>query len=229
MPGRPAAATLVAGLGLAGLLSTALPAGQIRPLREPVTPGAVDALAPGKLLVATRRLPDPNFANTVILLTDLNGDGAVGLVLNRPSKVTLAKVFPHLVPNMATTGHAFLGGPVDTTRPMALLRAAQGTAGSRHVVDGVHVATSRDAVDAAVVAGSTSSRLRVYLGYAGWGAGQLQAETAQGAWHVLDGAADVVFHAEPASLWQRQIARTELIQARDERPRTGLVSRAGWW
>jgi putative transcriptional regulator len=221
MPVRTAAAALVA-LGLAGVLSTGVPAAQIRPLRERVTRGAVDALGAGKLLVAARRLPDPNFANTVILLTDVTGDGAVGLVLNRPSKVPLGKVFPHLVPNMATTAHAFLGGPVDATRPMALLRASPAPAGSRHVVDGVHVATARDPVDAAVVAGSTSSRLRIYLGYAGWGAGQLQAETAQGAWHVLEGAGDIVFDAEPASLWQRQIARTELIQARGVGPSTGL-------
>jgi putative transcriptional regulator len=230
VPISPATAgTVAAAFGLAAVLSTALPAAQIPPLREPVTRGTVEALAAGKLLVAARRLPDPNFANTVILLADVNGDGAVGLVLNRRSGVTLAKVFPQLVPNMATAGHAFLGGPVDTTRPMALIRAAQAPAGSRHVVDGVHVATVREAVEAAVAAGTTSSRLRVYLGYAGWGAGQLQGETAQGAWHVLDGDADVVFDEEPASTWQRQIARTELIQARGAEPAPGLARRTGWW
>src|SRR5688500_9594619 len=94
----PATARVVAAaLGLAGLLA-ARPAAQIPPLREPVTRGAVEALAAGKLLVAARRLPDPNFGKTVILLVDANDDGAVGLVLNRRSGVTLAKVFPHLTP-----------------------------------------------------------------------------------------------------------------------------------
>jgi putative transcriptional regulator len=208
------AGTVAAALGLAGLLSTSLPAAQVPPLRDRVTRGAVDALGAGKLLVASRRLPDPNFANTVILLVDVNADGAVGLVLNRRSRVTLAKVFPQLAPNMATAGHAYLGGPVDTTRSMALVRSTPAPAGTRHVVDGVHVATTREAVEAAVAAGTTASRLRVFLGYAGWGAGQLQGETAQGAWHVLDGDAEVVFDAEPTSTWPRQIARTELIQAR---------------
>lgn len=213
MPLSTAAGTFLAASAVAGVLSAAWLHAQARPLREPTTRDAVDALATGKLLVAARRLPDPNFANTVILLVDVKGDGAVGLVLNRRSAVTLAKVFPHLMPTMATASQAFLGGPVDATRPMAVMRANEATAGSRRVVDGVQVATTREAVDAAVAAGVTSSRLRVYLGYAGWGPGQLQAETAQGAWHVLEADADVVFDPEPSSLWQRQIARTALMQA----------------
>jgi putative transcriptional regulator len=198
---------------LAGLASLTPPARQLPPLRAPAARAAVAALAPGKLLVAARRLPDPNFANAVVLLADVNKDGAVGLVLNRRSSVTLARVFPQLVPTMATASHAFLGGPVDTTRTMALIRAAQAPTGARHIVDGVHLATAREAVEAAIAAGTAAARLRVYLGYAGWGAGQLEAETEQGVWHVLEADAEIVFDAEPSSTWQRQIARTELIQA----------------
>ncbi len=215
MPIVPATAGLLAAaLALAGLL----PAGnaaQVRPLREPVSRSAVDALAAGRLLVAARRLPDPNFASTVILLVDVDAQGAVGLVLNRRSAATLAKVFPHLVPNTATAGQAFLGGPVEPTRPMALMRTTQAPPGTRHVVDGVHVAAAHEPIEAAVTGGAPSTRLRVFLGYAGWGAGQLEAETGQGAWHVLDGDADVVFDEEPATMWQRQIARTEAIRAGD--------------
>ncbi len=215
MPILPATvALLVAALGLAGVLSPAMLAGQVRPLREPATREAVEALATGKLLVAARRLPDPNFASTVILLVDVDAKGAVGVVLNRRSAVTLAKVFPHLAPNMATAGQAFLGGPVEPTRPMALIRTAQPPPGSRPVVDGVHVAAAREAIDAAVAAAPPATRLRVFLGYAGWGPGQLQAEAEQGAWHVFAGDADVVFDPEAGTAWQRLIARTEIIQAR---------------
>jgi putative transcriptional regulator len=220
------AGLLAAALALAGLL----PAGnaaQVRPLREPATRGAVDAIATGKLLVAARRLPDPNFASTVILLIDVDAKGAVGLVLNRRSAVTLAKVFPYLVPSMATAGPAFLGGPVEPTRPMALMRTAQPPPGTRPVVDGVHAAAAREAIDAAVAAGASPTRLRVFLGYAGWGAGQLQAETAEGAWHVLEGDADVVFDPEPGTTWQRQIARTEIIQVRHSAPAPRRAVTAG--
>jgi putative transcriptional regulator len=196
----------------AALLS--MSTGQLPPLRQPAARAAVGSLAAGRILVAARRLPDPNFARTVILLVDVGKDGSAGLVLNRRSAVTLAKVFPQLAPTMATATHAFLGGPVDTTRTMALVRAPQPPSGGRPLVDGVHVATAPDAVAAAVAAAATGTGLRVYLGYAGWGAGQLEAETEQGAWHVLEGDADVVFDADPSSSWQRQIVRTELMQAR---------------
>ena len=213
VPSTPPIVGLCAG-ALAGVLSLTPPAGQVPPLRAPPTRAAVAALAAGRLLVAARRLPDPNFVNAVVLLADVNKDGAVGLVLNRRSSVTLARVFPQLVPTTATASHAFLGGPVDTTRTMALIRSPQAPAGARRVLDDVHLATAREAVEAAVAAGTGAARLRVYLGYAGWGAGQLEAETKQGVWHVLEADADIVFDAEPSSTWQRQIARTELIQAK---------------
>ena len=224
MPFTPPIAGLCAG-ALAGVVSVAPLAGQVPPLREPGTRAAVQALAPGTLLVAARRLPDPNFASTVVLLADVTKDGAVGLVLNRRSRVTLARVFPQLAPSPASGQHAFLGGPVDTTRTMVLIRAPQSPAGARRVAAGVHLATAPDAVEAAVAAGAAGTGLRVYLGYAGWGPGQLEAETQEGVWHVLEADADSVFDADPASMWQRQIARTALIQARGQRG-GGIVARA---
>jgi putative transcriptional regulator len=212
------------------------------PLHPPAAPGlqpgdrlhqaAVKALAAGKLLVAARRLPDPNFGNAVILLADFNREGAVGLVVNRQSEVTIARVFPHLTPGLASAGQAFLGGPVDKTRAMALLRASAAPAGARHVFDGVYLLTGREAVESAVTSQTASGRLRVYLGYSGWGPGQLEAETAEGVWHVLGGDADAVFDPDPASTWQRQIARTEMIQARVVEPArrpSGLPSPGEWW
>jgi putative transcriptional regulator len=209
----PSIVTLAAA-ALAALVALAARPAQLPPLREPAARQAVAALAKGKLLISARRLPDPNFSGTVVLLVELNADGAVGLVLKRRSTVTLARVFPQLVPTVASASQAFLGGPVDATRPMALVHTPQPPPDTRHVVDGVHLPTAPSAIEAAVASGTPPARLRVYLGYSGWGPGQLQDETAQGAWLVLDGDAGIVFDANPATLWQRQIARTELIQAR---------------
>ena len=69
--------------------------------------------------MAARR-SHPNFGNAVILLAEFNGVGAVGLVVNRRSDITVARVFPHLTPTPASAGQAFLGGPVEKTRPMVL-------------------------------------------------------------------------------------------------------------
>ena len=226
------AVAILALLGLAGALA-------VRPMAAPgpqpadrLHQAAVKALAAGKLLVAARRLPDPNFGNAVILLADFNREGAVGLVVNRQSEVSVARVFPHLTPAPASAGQAFLGGPVDKTRAMALVRASAVPAGARHVFDGVYLLTGKEAVESAVSSQAAAGRLRIYLGYSGWGPGQLEAETAEGVWHVLGGDADAVFDPDPASTWQRQIARTELIQARVVEPvrrPPGLPSPGVWW
>lgn len=214
----PAVAVLAAAVGCVGLLSLAGRAAQPGPRRDGLQRSAVAALASGKLLVAARRLPDPNFANTVILLTALNRDGAVGLVVNRRSDTTLGHVFPQLTLGLASASHAFFGGPVQRTQAMALVRAPEAPGSARPIVDGVHAVTSVQAIEALITSGIAASRFRVYFGYAGWSPAQLEAETGEGAWHVLDGDAEVVFAADPAATWQRQIARTELIQARRRDP-----------
>ncbi len=138
------AIAFLAVLGVAGSLRTHPPAPQSLRPDDRLHQAAVDALAAGKLLVAARRLPDPNFGNAVILLAEFNSEGAVGLVVNRRSEITVARVFPHLTPTLASAGQAFLGGPVDKTRAMALVRASASPAGARHVFDGIYLLTLRE-------------------------------------------------------------------------------------
>ena len=150
------AVAFLAVLGVAGALPMSPAATQgLRP-DDRLHQAAVKALAGGKLLVAARRLPDPNFGNAVILLADFNSDGAVGLVVNRTSDVTVARVFPHLTPTLASAGQAFLGGPVEKTRPMVLLRASASPAEARRVLDGVYLLTAREAIESAVTSSTTS-------------------------------------------------------------------------
>jgi putative transcriptional regulator len=207
-------AVVASAFGAVGLVSTRPAAVQHAPSTEGGRHAAVAALAPGTLLIAARHLPDPHFAHAVILLADLTHDGAVGLVVNRPSEVTLASVFPQLMPTVTGAGHAFAGGPVERTHALALVRGLELPAGARRIVDGVHLVASREALEAMIASGAASGRLRLYLGYAGWGAGQLERETAQGVWHVLAGDAEAVFDPRPESVWPRLIARTDVIEAR---------------
>jgi putative transcriptional regulator len=189
-------------------------------LHERLYREAVRSLAAGKLLVAARRLPDPNFSRTVVLLAVFGEEGAMGLVVNRQSDVPLGRLFPHVVPTMAGAAPAFAGGPVQPDAALALVRTGEPPSGARPVVDGVHLVSAREPLEALLASGAPASRLRVYLGYAGWGPGQLDAETAQGSWHVLDGDGDVVFDPDPAALWPRQIARTEVIVARSSQTKS---------
>jgi putative AlgH/UPF0301 family transcriptional regulator len=77
------------------------------------------------------------------------------------------------------------------------------------VVADVYLVNTREVLDEVLAAGTGPDRFRVYAGYAGWEAAQLQRETALGAWHVFEGDPDVVFDPQPDSVWQRQIRRTE--------------------
>jgi putative transcriptional regulator len=179
-------------------------------------PGHVKELAAGKLLVAARTLPDPRFAETVVLLTEFNDQQAMGLIVNQRTDETLERLLPSLAQPQAKTTTVFFGGPVAAEGVLALMRSDRAQADSRHVVADVYLVASRELLDATIAAGSGPDRLRVYVGYAGWGAGQLDREVAQGAWHVFDGDGRIVFDPDPGSVWSRQILRTEARLARAE-------------
>ena len=180
----------------------------------PLQPGReviVRELAAGKLLVARRHLPDPNFADTVVLLIEYSRDGAAGLVINRPSGVPLSRALPGVEQVAGVAATAFIGGPVSQGAVLALSRVACDACPL--VGRDVYLVNTTDALKARLAEGADVRRLRVYVGYAGWGRGQLEAETRQGAWHVLEADARVVFDPDPESLWRRMIRRTESVLA----------------
>ncbi len=213
-----------AALGVSALLAPAVPLRSIaepRPVpRSQLQRGAVRKLAPGKLLVAARNLPDPNFREAVVLLVDVNEQGAMGIIVNRPTRVTVTEILPGHE-HSTGSGTAYFGGPVQVSGLLALLRSERARTDCRKVFGDVYLVNARGVVDEMLGTGAGPNRFRVYLGYAGWGAGQLQREAAQGAWHVLDGDADVVFDPEPGSVWQRLVRRTEdLLAQRHRAPAT---------
>jgi putative transcriptional regulator len=171
--------------------------------------GPVRDLAAGKLLVAARGLPDPNFAETVVLLADFSQEAAMGLIVNRQTEVTLARLMPGLQNAKSRAAFAFLGGPVAVPGVLALLRSPTARGDTRHIVGDVYLVNTREVLDEMLSSGAAQNQLRVYVGYAGWGPGQLDGETASGSWHVLEGNADVVFDPDPDTMWQRLIRRTE--------------------
>jgi putative transcriptional regulator len=176
--------------------------------------GDVKELAPGKLLVAARHLPDPNFTNSVVLLAEFNEKGAMGLIVNRPTDVTLARLFPDLDPSREHARTVFFGGPVYESGVLALFRSSSERPNTHHVVSDVYLVNTRDALQELIGAGTGSDRLRVFVGYAGWGAGQLEQEASQGAWHVIAGEGRIVFDDDPDTVWDRQIKITEALVAR---------------
>jgi putative transcriptional regulator len=142
-------------------------------------------LRAGQLLVATAQLVDPNFAETVVLLLDADENGALGVVLNRPSTVPVSDVLEPWASVVAQPDVLFQGGPVSTEGALAVgrLRSSDDTpVGYRVVTDEIGVIDLDTPVE--LIDGSLSG-LRIYAGYAGWGAGQLEGEIEEGSWYVV--------------------------------------------
>ena len=214
MPPRSAAVLACAALTVAGLVEPVGRDNGMGAAGGQLRSRAVKELAAGKLLVAARGLPDPNFAETVILLAEHSAESAMGLVVNRRTEVSVARLLPNLKGAEKQSAHVFMGGPVSTDGVLALLRSTTPPADSRRVLDDVQMIATQEALETQIGAGADPRRLRVYVGYAGWGPGQLERETLHGAWHVFTAEAAVVFDPEPESLWERQIRRTEERMAR---------------
>jgi putative transcriptional regulator len=162
----------------------------------------------GRLLVATPALGDPNFERTVVLMLEHGDEGALGLVLNRPTPVDLASALPDWATFATAPAVVFLGGPVSQGAVIALARAS--VTGPSEVwtpvgdLDGVGVIDlGRDAV----AHGVEVDGVRVFTGYSGWGPGQLESELDEGAWYVVDAETTDAFDEAPESLWSQVLRR----------------------
>ena len=165
----------------------------------------VPTLLRGRLLVATPPLVDPNFDRTVILLLEHGDEGALGIVLNRPSDTVLATVLPEWCEHASAPGVVFSGGPVAPEAVIALARGGtDATEGWLPVLGEVGtVDVGRDPDDL----GQQLDALRVFVGYAGWAPGQLELELEQEAWFVVPTQSDDPFSSHPDRLWRDVLRR----------------------
>jgi putative transcriptional regulator len=161
----------------------------------------------GKLLVAQPALRDPNFDRTVVLVLDHGEEGAVGLVLNRPSDTELADALPEWGPFAASPSVVFVGGPVvEEGSAICLSRARSGEATDawKPLVDGIG---TLDVNRAPAEVGVDVEELRLFAGYSGWSKGQLEAEIEAGGWFILDAKPVDSFTNDPQGLWRAVLGR----------------------
>jgi putative transcriptional regulator len=166
----------------------------------------VSDLLRGRLLVATPTLYDPNFFRTVVLVLEHGEDGAIGVVLNRPSETGVGETLPDWDGLASDPGVVFVGGPVSPEAAIGLARArtaehADGWAPLFGPLGTVDLGREPVALPVAV------DNLRVFAGHAGWTGGQLDGEVESGGWFVLDAAPDDVFTSEPGTLWASVLRR----------------------
>jgi putative transcriptional regulator len=158
----------------------------------------------GKLLIASPALLDPNFRRTVVLVTEHTADGAMGVVLNRPSPVPLSEGVPHLTQLGKADALIHLGGPVQPEAVVALAELAEPSRAAALAFGAIGYL--RADVDPGELDGVVE-RLRVFAGYAGWSPGQLESELEESAWIVEAAEPDDVFSDEPDGLWSAVLRR----------------------
>lgn len=163
-------------------------------------------LAPGQFLIASRGLLDPNFAKTVVLVVVHNDEGAVGVILNRPTEVRLAEMIEQLEGIDERPETVWVGGPVAHWQLVLLFRTDLDSEEDEPVFDDVYFSASRAVLEQLL---EKNLDFRVYAGYAGWSPGQLEQEIARGGWHVLPGDPEMVFDPEPLTLWKELVTRGE--------------------
>jgi putative transcriptional regulator len=168
----------------------------------------------GHLLVASRYLRDPNFVRSVVLMIHHDHEGAVGVVINRPSQRTIREVWELKgFDPCDRDDRIFVGGPVEG--PLVAVHV-QEPFSEREILPGLYCSMHRDAVD--LIVRKREEPLRLYSGHAGWGSGQLEGELEAGGWLYTRATKEDVF-ADYDSIWKSVTQRIGLeIMAPDLTP-----------
>jgi putative transcriptional regulator len=161
----------------------------------------MDSLA-GRLLISSPSLQDPNFRRTVVLMTHHDEQGAVGLVLSRPSELRIADALPDADELPYTDEVVYIGGPVQPEAVVVLIELEQPHEEMTTIVGAVAYLPPELPPDELAI-----RRARVFAGYSGWGPGQLEAELGESAWIVAGAEPDDVFEPDPDRLWRTAVGR----------------------
>ena len=173
---------------------------------------AAYAQGPSKtlFLIARPGMPDPNFRETVVLVTQNESSQATGVIINRPTNRSLAELLPseRFKP---FTEPIFFGGPVARQGLFALFRAERLPGEAVTMLPGLYLALQPDTIDALL--NRPPAKIRFFAGYSGWAPGQLRGELDRGDWLVVDADADTVFLSDTSKLWQDMVRRAGAVRA----------------
>lgn len=171
------------------------------------------------LLVADPQLSDPNFHQSVVLVMRHEGiAGPIGVVLNRPSPVTLAQAFPDVTALAGLEDKVYIGGPVARQALFFVFRAATPPADAVAIAEGVYFDWRGERLRQLLAREQPAEGLRVYAGHAAWAPGQLEAEVARGFWKSARPDDRALFAARPETLWPELSRRAALTPVRLDAP-----------
>ncbi|MEH6826391.1 MAG: YqgE/AlgH family protein [Motiliproteus sp.] len=162
--------------------------------------------AVGKLLVAMPGLDSPRFSATVILLLRYSPAGAAGLIINRPTRITLAAEFEGQISESQSREALFWGGPVEMDKRLMLVEKSAGVESSETLVPVLETLyLTNDLSQLQQPQDQRSPRFRIFAGYAGWTRSQLEREIENGDWLVLPGTVERVLQADTRAIWPQLI------------------------
>ena len=162
-------------------------------------------------LVAAPGLLDPNFRESVVLVTQAEDGSNVGFIVNRPGRLSLAQILPKNEVLKRFTEPLYLGGPVEGAGLFAVFRAKENPPGALRVLDDVSFALDPAMVEKLLHA--PPQRVRFFNGFAGWAPGQLAAELELGGWYALNADAETVFRKDMDGLWEELLVRARAVTA----------------
>jgi putative transcriptional regulator len=153
------------------------------------------------LITAREDLPDPNFADSRVLVMNDLGPAPVGVIINRPTKITVSQLFPELTRLQSLTDKVYFGGPVELDTVWFLFRSSRVPEHAIKACDGVYISMSRDLLLQLLRRDKPMEGLRIFLGHSGWGPGQLEEEIGNGDWTMKRAEAGLIFDKQAEHPW----------------------------
>ena len=164
-------------------------------------------------LVARKDLSDPNFRDSVVLITH-RGSAPVGVIINKPTKFSLGESLPDLDESPVREAKLYFGGPVNAQGVVGVFRAERKPDDSVEMLAGIHMSFSREVLREVLGGKAPANGVRIYAGHASWGPGQLEAEIARGDWHLARADAAAIFATKPETLWTQMERRASASKVR---------------
>jgi putative transcriptional regulator len=156
------------------------------------------------LLVARAELPDPNFRSSLVLVMNHIGPAPIGVIVNRPTKIAVSRLFPDIKALAELDAKLYFGGPVELDSVSFVFRASKPPEDAARVLEGVYVSTNRELLRKLLRRDKPMEGLRIFIGYSGWAPGQLEAEIARGDWTLAPAEADTIFDEKSQHPWPEQ-------------------------
>jgi putative transcriptional regulator len=153
------------------------------------------------VLVARAELRDPNFRDSVVLVMNNLGPTPAGLIVNRPTRVTVSHLFPEIKPLQRLDDKVYFGGPIHVGSVSFLFRSDAPPDDATRVVGDVYMSTDAELLQRLLSRAKPMEGLRVFIGYSGWGPGQLEGEIARGDWRLAPAKAEAIFGHDGEHPW----------------------------